>query len=49
MRAHAQGVTVVLNAAPAQPLPAELLADVDILIVRPRRVGRAGGCRRQPG
>ncbi|MEY4268763.1 MAG: hypothetical protein RIS90_3298 [Pseudomonadota bacterium] len=31
--AHAQGVTVVLNAAPAQALPAELLADVDILIV----------------
>lgn len=31
--AHAQGVKVVLNAAPAQPLPPELLADIDILIV----------------
>ena len=31
--AHTQGVKVVLNAAPAQSLPAELLANVDILIV----------------
>lgn len=31
--AKASGVKVVLNAAPAQPLPAELLADVDVLIV----------------
>jgi len=31
--AHSAGVKVVLNAAPAQPLPAELLALVDILIV----------------
>ena len=31
--ARAQGVTVVLNAAPAQALPAELLALIDILIV----------------
>ena len=31
--ARAQGVTVVLNAAPAQALPAELLATVDVLIV----------------
>ncbi len=31
--ARAAGVTVVLNAAPAQPLDAELLALVDILIV----------------
>jgi len=31
--ARAQGVAVVLNAAPAQPLPAELLAAVDVLIV----------------
>ena len=32
-RARAAGVTVVLNAAPAQPLPAALLRDVDVLIV----------------
>ncbi len=31
--AHAQGVRVVLNAAPAQQLPAELLEVVDVLIV----------------
>ena len=31
--AHQQGVTVVLNAAPAQTLPRDLLAVVDILIV----------------
>ena len=31
--ARAQGVTVVLNAAPAQVLPAQLLADINILIV----------------
>jgi len=32
-RARAAGVTVVLNAAPAQALPAELLAALDVLIV----------------
>ncbi len=31
--AHAQGVKVVLNAAPARVLPAELLSMVDILVV----------------
>lgn len=31
--AKAKGIKVVLNAAPAQPLPAELLAEVDVLIV----------------
>jgi ribokinase len=31
--AHEAGVCVVLNAAPAQALPAELLANVDILVV----------------
>ncbi len=31
--ARAQGVKVVLNAAPAQPLPRELLALIDVLIV----------------
>jgi len=33
LAAKARGVTVVLNAAPAQPLPEALLAAVDILIV----------------
>jgi len=33
LAARAQGVKVVLNAAPAQPLPPELLAAVDVLIV----------------
>lgn len=32
-RARAAGVTVVLNAAPAQALPADLLAALDVLIV----------------
>ena len=32
-RARAAGVTVVLNAAPAQPLPPELMHDIDVLIV----------------
>ena len=31
--ARRQGVPVVLNAAPAQPLPAALLGDVDVLVV----------------
>jgi ribokinase len=31
--ARARGVQVVLNAAPAQPLPPALLADIDILVV----------------
>lgn len=31
--ARAQGVKVILNAAPAQALPAELLANLDILVV----------------
>ena len=31
--AHAAGVTVVLNASPARPLPDELLAALDVLVV----------------
>ena len=31
--AHKAGVTVVLNAAPAQPLPPELVALIDVLVV----------------
>ena len=41
--AKAQGVTVVLNAAPAQALPAELLADVDILIVNEGELATLAG------
>jgi ribokinase len=41
--AHAQGVTVVLNAAPAQALPAALLADVDILIVNEGELAALAG------
>jgi ribokinase len=41
--AHAQGVTVVLNAAPAQALPAALLADVDILIVNEGELATLAG------
>ena len=32
-RAHARGATVVLNAAPALPLPAALISDLDVLVV----------------
>lgn len=41
--AHALGVTVVLNAAPAQALPAALLADVDILIVNEGELATLAG------
>ena len=41
--AHAQGVTVVLNAAPAQALPAALLADVDILVVNEGELAALAG------
>ncbi len=42
-QAHAAGVTVVLNAAPAQPLPTALLADVDLLIVNEGELAAIGG------
>lgn len=46
--AQAQGLVVVLNAAPAQHLPAELLADVDILIVNQGELAAlTGGCASQ--
>jgi ribokinase len=45
--ARARGVKVVLNAAPAQALPAELLALIDVLIVNEDELvgvsGRRGG------
>lgn len=41
--ARAQGVTVVLNAAPAQALPAELLRCVDVLIVNEGELATVSG------
>jgi ribokinase len=41
--ARAQGVSVVLNAAPAQPLPAELLALVDVLVVNEGELATLAG------
>ena len=42
-QARAAGTTVVLNAAPAQPLPAALLADVDLLIVNEGELAHIAG------
>lgn len=42
--AHRTGVTVVLNAAPARVLPAELLALVDILIVNEGELATVSQC-----
>lgn len=41
--AHDQGVTVVLNAAPAQKLPAELLAHTDVLVVNEGELATVSG------
>lgn len=41
--ARAQGVSVVLNAAPAQALPSELLALVDVLVVNEGELARVSG------
>jgi ribokinase len=41
--ARAQGVTVVLNAAPAQSLPAELLAHTDVLVVNEGELATVSG------
>lgn len=43
--AHAAGVTVVLNAAPARALPASLLALVDVLIVNEGELAALAGER----
>lgn len=43
--AHAAGVTVVLNAAPARALPASLLALVDVLIVNEGELATLAGER----
>ncbi len=41
--AHAHGVKVVLNVAPARPLPAELLALVDVLLVNEGELAALAG------
>src|SRR3569833_4364081 len=41
--ARAAGVTVMLNAAPARPLPAELLASLDMLVVNEEELSRIVG------
>ena len=42
-QARAAGTTVVLNAAPAQPLPADLLSTIDILIVNEVELAQIAG------
>ncbi|HEY1131248.1 MAG TPA: ribokinase [Roseateles sp.] len=42
-RARAAGVSVVLNAAPARPLPAELLDAVDLLVVNESELAAIAG------
>ena len=42
-QARAAGVRVVLNAAPAQSLPADLLANIDLLIVNEAELGVVSG------
>ncbi|MBA3676857.1 MAG: ribokinase [Sphingosinicella sp.] len=41
--AHAHGVRVILNASPAQLLPAELLAAIDVLVVNEDELSAIGG------
>ena len=42
-RAHAAGALVLLNAAPARPLPDSLLATVDVLVVNEHEAGALTG------
>jgi ribokinase len=42
-QARTAGATVVLNAAPAQPLPAALLADIDLLVVNEGELATIAG------
>ena len=44
-QARAAGMQVVLNAAPAQPLPAELLAQVDVLVVNQGELALVADCQ----
>jgi ribokinase len=41
-RARARGARVVLNAAPAHPLPAELMATLDVLVINEHEAGAIG-------
>lgn len=41
--AHLAGATVILNAAPARPLPPELVAELDVLIVNEHEACIVGG------
>lgn len=43
--ARAAGVRVVLNAAPAQPLPPELLGLLDVLVVNQGELAQVAGCQ----
>jgi ribokinase len=40
--AHERGATTILNASPAEPLPADLLAAVDVLVVNEREAATTG-------
>ncbi|MBP6851043.1 MAG: ribokinase [Rhodoferax sp.] len=44
-QARAAGVQVVLNAAPAQPLPTDLLAQVDVLVVNQGELAVVADCQ----
>ena len=44
-QARAAGVRVVLNAAPAQPLPPELLALLDVLVVNQGELAQVADCQ----
>lgn len=46
--AQAAGTTVVLNAAPARALPADLLAAVDLLVVNQGEAATVAGCGGSP-
>jgi ribokinase len=47
--AHSAGTTVVLNAAPAQAVPGELLASVDMLVVNQSEAAAIAGGDARPG
>ncbi len=47
-RAHARGTTVVLNAAPAAPLPVSLLGDLDVLVVNEHEAAACAKAWRLP-
>jgi ribokinase len=47
--ARARGVQVILNAAPAQALPKELLESIDVLVVNEDELRKIAGQTTQPG